>query len=54
MWNVYAVAKGITDICGRRVVEDVLLLHCFKNFFVFQKGHKSVLITAPLIWNIFK
>jgi len=51
---VYAVAKGITDNCGRRVVEDTILIHCFKNIFVCQKGHKTFLLMALLFWNIFK
>jgi hypothetical protein len=49
-----AVAKGITDNCGSRVVEDAVLLHCFKNIFVCQKGHKTFHVMALLFWNIFK
>jgi hypothetical protein len=59
MYVEYAVAKGITDNCGKRVVEDAVLLHCFKNILVCQNGHKLFLlwpyysgISPGNSWNI--
>jgi len=54
MYVEYAVAKGITNNCGERVVEDAVLLHRFKNILVCQNGHKTFLVMALLFWSISK